>query len=379
MKDWAIFCRVVDNYGDIGVCWRLARQLAAEFGLNVTLWVDDLASFARIRPEIVPQLDTQTLEGVQVHHWPAELSPAQAGSAAAVVIEAFACELPAAYLAAMRARPTPPVWLNLEYLSAEDWVAGCHGLPSPQQGMAKYFFFPGFTAQTGGLPSEAQQRSAQAAWNDTAARRWLAPYVGAQALPDDALLVSLFAYEPAALNPWLASLITAPQATVLLVPEGRVSVAIDYQGLGLEQHPDGVYRQGQLWLCPLPMLSQDDYDRLLWSCDVNFVRGEDSFVRAQWAAKPLIWHIYPQDEGAHLEKLAAFLALYLAQLPPAARAAVQGMMDGWNTNGDLATAWGAYRAQYPTLAEHARQWQQSLRQLGDLATNLVRFVESKVK
>ena len=45
---WDIFCTVVDNYGDIGVCWRLARQLAAEHGFAVRLWVDDLASFARL-------------------------------------------------------------------------------------------------------------------------------------------------------------------------------------------------------------------------------------------------------------------------------------------------------------------------------------------
>ena len=25
---WDMFCRVIDNYGDIGVCWRLAADLA---------------------------------------------------------------------------------------------------------------------------------------------------------------------------------------------------------------------------------------------------------------------------------------------------------------------------------------------------------------
>ncbi len=47
-----IFCAVVDNYGDIGVCWRLARQLAHEHGMTVRLWVDDLVrTIPRSQPE----------------------------------------------------------------------------------------------------------------------------------------------------------------------------------------------------------------------------------------------------------------------------------------------------------------------------------------
>lgn len=40
---------------------------------------------------------------------------------------------------------------------------------------------------------------------------------------------------------------------------------------------------------------------------MNLVRGEDSLVRALWAGKPLVWHIYPQDDDAHVAKLSAFL------------------------------------------------------------------------
>jgi uncharacterized repeat protein (TIGR03837 family) len=57
----------------------------------------------------------------------------------------------------------------------------------------------------------------------------------------------------------------------------------------------------------LPWLSQQDYDKLLWACDMNFVRGEDSVLRALWTGKPFVWQIYPQQDGAHLPKLAAFL------------------------------------------------------------------------
>ena len=84
--------------------------------------------------------------------------------------------------------------------------------------------------------------------------------------------------------------------------------------------PGDQRRRGNLLIHVLPFVAQDDYDRLLWCCDLNAVRGEDSFVRAQWAGRPLLWHIYPQEEGAHWDKLEAFLAIYNADLMPEAAA-----------------------------------------------------------
>ncbi|MDX1269967.1 MAG: elongation factor P maturation arginine rhamnosyltransferase EarP, partial [Oceanisphaera sp.] len=123
---WDIFCSVVDNYGDIGVTWRLARQLVAEHDAAVRLWVDDLLAFAHLCPEADVRAAQQCRQGVDICHWPAPWLPVEAAD---VVIEAFACELPTAYVAAMAQRARPSLWLNLEYLSAEDWVGGCHGLP----------------------------------------------------------------------------------------------------------------------------------------------------------------------------------------------------------------------------------------------------------
>jgi uncharacterized repeat protein (TIGR03837 family) len=377
-QTWAIFCRVVDNYGDIGVCWRLARQLANEFALDVTLWVDDLASFAQIRPDLNPQLASQSLEGVTVRHWVPDFPRAE--TAADVVIEAFACEIPAAYLAQMQARSSAPVWINLEYLSAEDWVEGCHGLPSPQAGLQKYFFFPGFTTGTGGLFSELQQRELQLGWGDEQGAAFIRQLIPALATrQSDQLLISLFAYEPEGLEAWLALLALQTQLVHLIVPQGRVLLAMNLDDCFLWQCVDGVYQQGSLRVYPISMLSQDDYDRLLLSCDINFVRGEDSFMRAQWAAQPFIWHIYPQQEDAHLEKLAAFLHRYLADAPADVVAATAPMMQVWNQGGALAPAWQALLANRTVLAAHARQWREKLIELGDLATNLVRFANSKVK
>jgi uncharacterized repeat protein (TIGR03837 family) len=119
---------------------------------------------------------------------------------------------------------------------------------------------------------------------------------------------------------------------------------------------------------------------LLWSCDVNFVRGEDSFVRAQLAARPLIWQAYPQDAGAHLDKVAAFYSRYLAKLSkPVAQACVR-LFEGWNRQiGDCGAAWPDYRQCIQASTDHAQVWAGQLAENGDLAVNLAKFCEDRIE
>ena len=325
---WDIFCNVVDNYGDIGVCWRLARQLVAERGVAVRLWVDELTAFAKICAEIDTSLPVQVVQGVEVRRWIADFPAVVPGD---VVIEAFACELPASFTTAMAERQPAPVWINLDYLSAEAWVSGCHALPSPHPRLplTKYFFFPGFDETTGGLLREAgleQQRQAYCASQQQQAAFW-ARLV--QSPPGDALVVSLFAYENPALADLLAIWSQGAQPVCCLAPATRTLAVIEtFAGHSLQA--GDVIRRGQLEIRVLPFVAQPDYDRLLWSSDINFVRGEDSFVRAQWAARPLLWQIYPQHEAAHQVKLSAFLDRYCADLPAASAAAVRRLHAAWN-------------------------------------------------
>lgn len=288
---WDIFCKVIDNHGDIGVCWRLAAELARR-GEAVRLWADDSAPLRWMAPAGHP--------GVQVILWG---EPAAALPPGEVVVEAFGCDPPASFVAALaakaRATGRQPPWINLEYLSAEPYVERSHGLPSPLQhgpgaGLVKTFFYPGFTARTGGLLREQDLSARQAAFDRPA---WL------QGMGIDATgaqLVSMFCYEPPAMPDLLAQLAQAWQPSLLLVTAGRAQAAVAsaLQRLG---HP------GALRVHQLPLLSQMDFDHLLWSCDLNFVRGEDSLVRALWAGRPFVWQIYPQDDGAHHAKLEAFL------------------------------------------------------------------------
>ncbi len=365
---WDIFCSVVDNFGDIGVTWRLARQLVAEQGAEVRLWVDDLAAFARICPDADTSQARQWQQGVEVCQWSQQW---QVVAAADVVIEAFACTLPAAYVQAMTERARPSLWLNLEYLSAEDWVEGCHGLPSLQSnGLQKFFFFPGFSEGTGGLLCESSLITERDALQRNPAAFLASLGVTRNA---DAQLLSLFAYENAGLTEWFDALAAAPDSSHLLVPEGRVLGDVQ-RWLGVQTLAAGdVHERGNLRVQVLPFISQQDYDRLLWCCDFNAVRGEDSFVRALWAARPLVWHIYKQADDAHLEKLQAFLALYQQGLSPAAQAALSDFWMAWNTGAGIAAGWENLRSVQGELAQHAEEKALEWALQADLASALVQF------
>jgi len=371
MASWDIFCSVVDNYGDIGVTWRLARQLVAEHGQQVRLWVDDPQAFARICPQADAGVLRQWQAGVEVCRW---LQPWPAVDAADVVIEAFACELPADHVAAMARRQPASLWLNLEYLSAEDWVEGCHRLPSPQSGgLAKHFYFPGFTAATGGLLRERDLLARRDAWQaDPQAQRAFLAGLGVKWGGER--LISLFAYEQPRLAEWL-DVLAGGEPTLLLVPEGRVLADVQ-RWAGRSLAVGDSERRGTLRVQVIPFVSQDDYDRLLWCCDINAVRGEDSFVRAQWAGRPFIWHIYPQDEQAHLDKLEAFMARYLQLAPAELAQSLRDFWLAWNAaSGSVAPGegWRALEARMPAWRELAARWCAQQAALDDLATGLVLF------
>src|SRR5512140_3689532 len=131
---WDIFCRVVDNYGDAGVAWRLARCLASEQDKRVRLFLDDFAVLTRLRPGTDSARDGRRIDGVDVRRWDEALGEhgiVPVDEVADVVVETFGCDTPEPYVLAMAARKPLPRWINLEYLSAEEWVEGSHALPSP--------------------------------------------------------------------------------------------------------------------------------------------------------------------------------------------------------------------------------------------------------
>ncbi len=352
-----IFCEVIDNYGDAGVCWRLARALASR-GLRVNFWIDDVHRLQRLRPAIDIAVDCQPLDGFTLQRWSRE--PV---IEADLVISAFGCRLPDATLQAMAQRDPKPVWINLEYLSAEAWVEGSHRLPSPHPRLplVQHFFFPGFTPRTGGLLRETGLLAARDAFDD-AARTAFFKQLGIPA-PAGATRVSLFCYPSAQVDALFAAMRDGPPV-VCVVPEGVTPLA---------PAAGETRTQGALTLHGLRFLEPDDYDRLLWSCDLNFVRGEDSASRAQWSGQPFLWQLYPQQQHAHLDKLEAFLSRYAAALDHDTAALLPQCARAWNGDANAALDWARLHAALPALTTHGGAWRRQLEAAGELAAGLVEF------
>ncbi|MDB5816919.1 MAG: hypothetical protein JWQ11_559 [Rhizobacter sp.] len=382
---WDLFCRIVDNFGDIGVCWRLAADLGSR-GEQVRLFVDDASALSWLAPQGAANVTVVAWESAS------DAEPAQ------VVIEAFGCDPHEAFVARMATRKTPPVWINLEYLSAEPYVERSHGLSSPVmagpgRGLVKRFFYPGFTLRTGGLIREPWLAAEQAAFDRLA---WLA----AQGIAVDAgeRVVSLFCYDDAPVERLIEALSGAAadashggehnagdsltDATLLLAASGAAAT-LARAALGESM------QFGRLRCIALPFLSQRDYDRLLWACDLNFVRGEDSFVRAQWAGRPFVWQAYRQDDDLHLTKVDAFLDLHLSNAPREVADFIRRSWHRWNAGHSAtsvpldASARGTHALADLDAANGwdavAANWKASLAQSPDLTHALMQFVSRLVR
>lgn len=392
---WDIFCKVIDNFGDIGVCWRLVHDLAVR-GEQVRLWVDDASALRWMAPAGHPDVQVRAWHTLADGRW--QMPDDAAGLPTPdVLIEAFGCEPPGEWLARLPRPPrgTPPVWLNLEYLSAEDYVERSHRLPSPVwhgpgAGLTKVFFYPGFTARTGGLLREPGLLEACEAWQDDVEgmRQWLArlPWQG-DPPRHPARRISLFCYAPSPVGPLLQAWADTGAALEVILTPGQATQAAQAWADTTEGRK--ALSRGGLRLLPLATpLSQPDFDRLLWSCDLNVVRGEDSAVRALWAGRPHLWDIYRQDDGVHADKLAAFERRWTEDWPEPLLAAVHRVQAGLNgldglndapaTRATLTQAvrWLMGPEGWPLWQAHQKASRQALAAQADLCSQLLAFVRS---
>jgi len=352
---WDVYCRVIDNLGDAGVCWRLVADLASR-GEFVRLVIDHAGPLARIAPAGAP--------GVEVVVWRDDIA---LHGDVDVVVEAFGCDPPPRVVERMARRTRPPCWINLEYLSAEAYAGRSHRLPSPQlagpgRGLTKWFFHPGFTPDSGGLLREPGLLAARAAFERDP---WLRA-LGTPRAGDEQVSV-LFSYAHPGIAQWVSALAARP--TLLLVPQGPAQALVrDALGAGLQT--------GRLRAVLLDWMVQPQFDRLLWSADVSVVRGEDSLVRALWAGMPFVWQLYPQTEGVHRHKLQAFLERWRVDAGVTLPAGVAECFAWWNADAGPAGA----VPQRPAAAawrEAVRAWREQLGAQDDLTTRLIEFVAGK--
>jgi uncharacterized repeat protein (TIGR03837 family) len=241
--------------------------------------------------------------------------------------------------------------------------------------LSKWFFYPGFTAATGGLLRETGLMAARKAWqaNHRQHRAQWAASLGIKPPSPDTLWLSLFCYEPAPVGALLDGLAASGAAIQVLVTPGfATGLARQWQAA----HPP----VSTLSPHELPPISQAEFDHLLWACDLNFVRGEDSAVRALWAGQPHVWHIYPQDDGVHAGKLDAFMDRWMAGWPDDLAHEVRGLWLSWN---GLQPAAAGNFAALPSLLNDPR-WaasqgnaRQRLAEIPDLVTRLCGFVSDR--
>lgn len=377
---WNIFCTVVDNYGDIGVTWHLAKEMR-RLGQSVRIFIDKPEVMAVFEKEIDPAKRIQTAgNGITVEKWDDDCEFESLPGADAV-IEMFACRLPDRCIDKMKGNC---LWLNVEYLTAEDWIEDCHGLKSLERGREKYFFFPGFTGKTGGINFESQKDPYSSYVNRIFEKI-------KESAGSEAMIFSAFTYE----NNVMAGIITeydfAGKEAVFIVPEGMLLSQL------LKRHKDRIEMisedaigdgRSSLWktesgslMMAVPMLSQEDYDEILRRCCFCFVRGEDSFVRVQMAAKPFIWHIYPQNDDAHIAKLEAFMNRYTSAFEKDLANAYKAFALGFNRNDKSCVS--RYFPQImdglSTAYEPAEKWKKAICDNGSLAFNLIRFAHNRQK
>lgn len=366
-----IFCRVIDNFGDAGVCWRLAKRLAS-FGLTVRLVIDRPDILGKLVPELNSAADASQAEGIEVRAWDAFSREAQPQTAG-LVIETFACRIPEAYEKALAAeaeaakaekRPARFFYFNLDYLSAEKWVEDFHNVWGlhPTLPIRKLWFFPGFTDKTGGVCIEDGYLERESHFKDSERDAFLKS-LGAD---PQALTLFFFSYpsNPVESLAEGAALYGDP-LTILAAPgEAGDKLEAAVAKLGAAASNVHIVRPG--------FFPQRDFDRVLWACDAAVIRGEDSFVRAQLAGLPLLWSTYPTADKGHLKKLEAWLERIGPFFRPGSLKddfvrANRRWVEGDISAGDISR----FLAAVPEFWSGARNWRRGLFARGDLARRML--------
>lgn len=280
-----IFCQVIDNYGDVGVTYRLAREFKRvypnkklRFVINQTEELNLIRKSEDI--EIILYKDISKIE-----------------NSADLIIESFGCEIPKEYMD--KALKNSKLIINLEYFSAEKWVDDFHLQESFLGGnLKKNFFIPGLSEKSGGilLDNEFLERKKKVEAN----KEYYLEKFGIKEKYD--LIGSVFSYEKN-FDSLIEELKKLDKKVILLILSEKTQK-------NFIKYFDNGNNYDKIKFVKLPFFTYDKYEELLALCDFNLVRGEDSFVRALLLGKPFLWHIYPQDENTHIKKLESFLEKY---------------------------------------------------------------------
>ncbi|AFZ83516.1 conserved hypothetical protein of the DUF2331 family [Candidatus Kinetoplastibacterium blastocrithidii TCC012E] len=309
-----IFCKIIDNYGDIGFCWRLAKHLSCEYKWSIRLIVDDLCAFSCIEKTLDISANSQIVQDINIMKWNVSLENSLTPSD--IILETFSCDIPNAFKKIMLLDIRRFIWINIEYLSAEQWVEDCHLLSSNlSNGLKKTFFFPGFTSKTGGLIVEQDFLKNKKSLKESIYNQEdFLKSLGIKHKRSEFLFCLLFCYPDAPVNDLIRSMKLLNKKIVLIANDQSLFINAN--------------STNNLKLVLIPFIDQDSFDKLICCMDINFIRGEDSFVRALLSGNPLIWNIYKQENNTHIDKLKSWLNLNSFPVT------IKKVMYSWNNFGE---------------------------------------------
>ena len=309
LKTLDIFCKIIDNYGDIGVVYRTAKELQKIFPKSkIRAFLNKLDEFKKINSQVL-DLPSQNIDGIEYITFDYLRDNANELLTAQVIIEAFGCQIPEEYMEI--AYDNSELLINLEYLSAEDWIEDFHLQSSPlgRGKLKKVFFMPGFTEKSGGVIADSNylERIQRVLENKEFYEK---KYLSDIEDRENKIIGTLFSYEKN-FTPLLEDLKKLDKDVVILAMGEKTQDSLRkiLKNFSIEDFRNSL-KYGKIEIRFLNFLNQEEYEELINIVDFNFVRGEDSFIRAVLTGKPYMWHIYCQEEYAHMDKIEGFLDKY---------------------------------------------------------------------
>lgn len=359
----SVLCKVVDNFGDIGVVWRLCKQLKnVNKSAEINLIVDDLKSFNKICNEIkINGVFEQKVENINIIDWNAfdfcyEKFSKNDGEMLSLILECFQCGRPdwmEKILFEDKLNRTVQI-IMIDYLTAEKYAEDFHCLESLTRSkkVQKINFMPGFTEKTGGLIIDDE-------WCFISERKNEGP-------------VLIFTYE----RDW------KPLARVLINADKKVKLA---RGRGFDSFA-GAWEKcsgNAKNLIELPYLNQDEWDKMMKDCSILIIRGEESMSRACLSGIPFIWHAYPQSDEYQLVKVNALLERMKIYFSDDEYKIIKDVWISFNScenevsSLEMEKNCAAFINKADLLSKGFRDFAIDLRKNGDLAANLMTLIEKK--
>lgn len=299
-----IFCEIIDNFGDIGVVYRISKELKKIFqNVRIRIVLNRLEEFKAINKK-VKDTDYQEIDGLICVTEKYVKENMESFGVSDVFIEAFGCNVPEEYVKA--AKENSKLWINLEYLSGEKWIEDFHLCESliDSKTLKKIFFMPGFSEKSGGviIDSGFLERMKFGKENrDEVFKKYFKDFD-----LKDKFIGTIFSYEKNFEN-LLETLKNYEKETILLLMGEKTQKSFsEILKKNLTEDYGNIVKYGKITMIYSDFFSQEEYEEIISASDFNFTRGEDSFVRGIILGKPFMWHIYLQEEKAHMDKIKAF-------------------------------------------------------------------------